>query len=62
MLELTRIYTVEITCVEKMSDEEYQDIKKGEDAEKQFAQYIKYATKADDVQVKVQDFIMEKGE
>lgn len=62
MLELTRIYTVEVTCIEKMSDEEYQDIRKGEDAEKQFAGYIKYATKADDVQVKVQDFIMEKGE
>lgn len=62
MKEVTRIITAEITCVEKVTDAEYEEMKKGKEAEDNLAKYIKYATKADDVHVKIQDFVMEKDE
>lgn len=63
MKEITRIITAEITCIEKVTDEECNDIlSRVEDTEQHLADLFKQNFFADDVHVKIQDFIAEKGE
>lgn len=62
MKEVTRIFTVEATYIEKVTDEEYEAIVNGKKAADKFANHIKDLTNADDVTATVQDFVMEKDE
>lgn len=62
MKEVTRIITTEITCIEKVTDAEYEAMLKGKEAKETFKNFIMRNTNADDVQVNVQDFVMEEGE
>ena len=62
MMEITRIITAEITCVEKVTDAEYKAMKTREQVKESFKDFIMLHTNADDVNVNVQDFILEEGE
>lgn len=61
MKEITRIITAQITLIETMPDEDAETIIKAkEDAEKKFADDIKWIYSADDVTVEIKDFVLEK--
>lgn len=60
MKELTRIITAQITLIETMPDEDAETIIKAKEvAEKHFTDDIKWIYSADDVTVKIQDFVVE---
>lgn len=58
MREITRVFTVEATYIEQVTDAEYAAMVTKEEAGEGYVKALKTATEADDVNlVRVQDFV-----
>lgn len=61
MKEITRIINAQVTIVEKMNDEEADNVVSSkDDAEKVLEGILKKHFMADDVQVEIKDFMLDK--
>lgn len=62
MKEITRIVSAQVTIIQKMADEDAEMVLSCKpEAEKNVADTLRKLYDADDVQVQIQDFVMDKG-
>ncbi len=62
MKEITRIITAQVTLIDRLEDEDIDVIVAGKElAEESVKTTLKKLYKADDVQVEIKDFVIDKG-